>query len=32
MRERVAAYDGQLDAGPRAEGGYQVRALLPVRP
>ena len=32
MRERVAAYDGQLDAGPRPEGGYQVRALLPVRP
>jgi signal transduction histidine kinase len=30
MRERVALYDGTLDAGPRAEGGYAVRVHLPV--
>ncbi len=30
MRERVGAYHGQLDAGPRPTGGYRVLALLPV--
>jgi signal transduction histidine kinase len=30
MRERVGAYHGQLDAGPRPGGGYRVHALLPV--
>jgi signal transduction histidine kinase len=30
MRERVAAYDGDLQAGPRAGGGWRVRAVFPV--
>ncbi|MGB8857858.1 MAG: sensor histidine kinase [Ilumatobacteraceae bacterium] len=30
MRERVAAYDGQLFAGPRPGGGWRVRAVFPV--
>jgi signal transduction histidine kinase len=29
MRERVAAYDGALESGPRPEGGWRVLALLP---
>ena len=29
MRERVTAVGGELDAGPRPEGGFQVRARLP---
>jgi signal transduction histidine kinase len=29
MRERVAAYDGALEAGPLPQGGWRVRALLP---
>jgi signal transduction histidine kinase len=30
MRERVALYGGELDAGTRAGGGYGVRARIPV--
>ncbi|HEX3490192.1 MAG TPA: histidine kinase [Streptosporangiaceae bacterium] len=30
LRERVAVYGGQLDAGPRPDGGWQVRARFPV--
>jgi signal transduction histidine kinase len=29
MRERVALHNGALQAGPRASGGYEVRARLP---
>jgi signal transduction histidine kinase len=29
MRERVALLGGEMDAGPRRSGGYQVRARLP---
>jgi signal transduction histidine kinase len=30
MRERTALYRGELDAGPRPEGGFGVRVRLPV--
>ena len=30
MRERVALYGGELHAGPRPEGGFVVRASLPI--
>jgi signal transduction histidine kinase len=30
MRERVAAFDGELSAGPRAGGGWRVRASIPL--
>ncbi len=29
LRERLALYGGDFDAGPRAEGGWRVRAVLP---
>jgi signal transduction histidine kinase len=30
MRERVAVCGGELHAGPRPDGGFELRALLPV--
>ena len=30
MRERVSVYGGDLEAGPRPEGGFRLRAILPV--
>jgi signal transduction histidine kinase len=32
LRERMAVYEGELDAGPRPGGGWLVRARLPVDP
>jgi signal transduction histidine kinase len=29
MRQRVGLYGGELDAGPRAGGGFAVRARIP---
>jgi signal transduction histidine kinase len=31
MRERVALYGGRLSSGPRAGGGFEVRATIPLR-
>jgi signal transduction histidine kinase len=30
MEERIALYGGEFDAGPRSEGGFAVRATLPL--
>jgi signal transduction histidine kinase len=30
MRERTTLYGGELDAGPRPDGGFRVRVRLPV--
>jgi signal transduction histidine kinase len=32
LRERIALYGGELDAGPRPDGGWLVRARLPIDP
>ncbi|MGW1193751.1 sensor histidine kinase [Streptomyces sp. NPDC002559] len=32
MRERAAALGGTIEAGPRTDGGFRVRAELPLRP
>ena len=32
MRERMAAWDGRLDAGTRLDGGFEVRASIPAHP
>ncbi len=32
MRERAAALGGTIEAGPRPDGGFRVRALIPLRP
>jgi signal transduction histidine kinase len=30
LRERLAVYDGTLEAGPRIRGGYRLRAVIPL--
>ena len=30
MRERAGLYDGEFEAGPRPDGGFSVRARLPL--
>lgn len=30
LRERIAVYGGTLDTGPTPDGGYRVRALIPL--
>jgi len=32
LRERIALYGGELDAGPRPGGGWRVRATIPLEP
>jgi signal transduction histidine kinase len=31
MRERVAVHGGELSAGPGPDGGWSVRAMIPVK-
>jgi signal transduction histidine kinase len=30
MRERISVYGGELEAGPQPQGGFRLRARLPV--
>ena len=32
LRERIAVYDGELDAGPRPGGGWRLTARIPLDP
>jgi signal transduction histidine kinase len=32
LRERLSIYSGELDAGPRPGGGWQLRAVMPLGP
>jgi signal transduction histidine kinase len=32
LRERLAIYSGEFDAGPRPGGGWRVRATIPLEP
>jgi hypothetical protein len=32
LRERIAVYGGELDAGPRPGGGWRLAARIPIEP